>query len=142
LIYNGKCRLGQEKERLSASLSTNMKTAIGLLEIFVVAIILALLVTIASVTPQIQLLATVLVSPIIILSVVFIYYCRKKKIWSFAGASVLGAIGVLLRVIISTEPSLEVGGSLPVGVTALYIVIGALVALKNYEAVLELRIPH
>jgi hypothetical protein len=123
-------------------LTTNMKAAIGLLEIFMVAIVLALLVTVASVTPQVQLLATILVSPIIILSLVFIYYCRKRKIWSFAGASILGAIGVLPRVIISTKPSLEVGGGLPVGVTVLYIVIGALVSLKNYEALLELRIPR
>jgi hypothetical protein len=119
-----------------------MKTAISLLEVFVVAIILALLVTITNVNPQVQLLATILVSPIIILSIIFIYYCRKRKIWSFAGASILGAIGVLLRVIISTKPSFEVGGGLPVGVTVLYIVIGALVSLKNYEAVLELRIPY
>jgi len=127
---------------VAKSLSTNMKTAISLLEVFVVAIILALLVTITNVNPQVQLLATILVSPIIILSIIFIYYCRKRKIWSFAGASILGAIGVLLRVIISTKPSFEVGGGLPVGITVLYIVIGALVSLKNYEAVLELRIPH
>lgn len=116
-----------------------MKAAIGLLEVFVVAIILALIVTIASVSVRVQLLATVIVSPIIILSIFFIYYCRKRKIWGFAGASILGAFGVILRVIISTKPSLEVGGGLPVGVTVLYIVIGALVSLKNYESVLELR---
>jgi len=116
-----------------------MKTAIGLLEIFVVAIILALIVTITSVSSGVQLLATVLVSPIIILSIVFIYYCKKRRVWSYAGASILGAIGVILRVVISTKPNLEVGGGLPVGVTVLYIVIGTLVSLKNYESVLELR---
>ncbi len=127
---------------VSQSLSTNMKAAIGLLEVFVVAIIIALLVTISSVSSGVQLFATIVVSPIIILSIVFIYYCRKRKIWSYAGASILGAIGAILRVIVSTKPSLEVGGGLPVGVTVLYIVIGALVSLKNYESVLELRIPH
>ncbi len=45
----------------------------------------------------------------------------------------------MLRVVISTQPNLEVGGGLPVGITVLYIVLGALVALKNYEAVLELK---
>lgn len=124
---------------VTESLSTNMKTAIGLLEVFVVAIILALIVTITSVSAGVQLLATIVVSPIIILSIIFIYFCKKRKIWSYAGASIIGAVGVILRVVISTKPNLEVGGGLPVGVTVLYIVIGALVSLKNYESVLELR---
>ena len=47
--------------------------------------------------------------------------------------------GVVLRVIVSTQPSLEVGGGLPVGVTVLYIVIGSLVSLKSYESVLGIK---
>ncbi len=120
-------------------LSINMKTSIGLLELFLVAIILALIVTIMNSVFEVQLLAITLISPIIILNIVFIYYCRKRKVWSYAGASILGAIGVILRVIISTQPNLEVGGGLPVGITVLYIVLGALVSLKNYEAMLELK---
>ncbi|MDA4136681.1 MAG: hypothetical protein OK449_06770 [Thaumarchaeota archaeon] len=120
-------------------MSINMRAAIGLLEVFLAAIIVALGITIASVPLGVQVLATVLVSPIIVLTIVFIYYCGKRKAWSFAGASILGAIGVLLRVAISTQPNLEVGGGLPVGVTVLYIVLGAMVSLKNYESVLELR---
>ena len=116
-----------------------MKTAIALLEVFAIAIVLALIVTIVSVSAGVQILATIVVSPIIFLSIVFIYYCKMRKVWSYAGASILGAIGVTLRVIISTKPSLEVGGGLPVGVTVLYIVMGVLVSLKNYECVLELR---
>ncbi len=116
-----------------------METAVDLLGLFVVAIIVTLIVTIVSVPFQVQLLATILVSPIIILSIIFIHYCRKGKIWSYAGASILGVIGVFLRVVISTKPSLEVGGGLPVGVTVLYIILGSLVSLKNYESVLELR---
>ena len=46
-------------------------------------------------------------------------------------------IGVMLRVIVSTQPSLEVCGGLVVGVTVLYIVIGALVSRKTYESVIE-----
>ena len=122
-------------------LSNNMRTAIGLLEVFAVAILIALIVTVESVSPGVGLLATLLVTPIIILSLVFIYYCKRGKVWSYAGASLLGAIGVVLRVVISTKPNLEVGGGLPVGVTVLYIVLGALVSLKNYEVVLELRHP-
>ncbi len=51
----------------------------------------------------------------------------------------MGAIGVALRIIVSAQPSLDVGEGLPVGVTALYIVLGALVSLKYYESMLELK---
>jgi len=122
-----------------AAFSVNMTTAISLLEIFVVAVVLAFLVTVATGTIEMQLLAVGLVIPIIILCIVFVHYCRKKKAWSYAGASILGVVGVALRVVVSTQPNLEVGGGLPVGVTVLYIVLGTLVALKNYESVLELR---
>ncbi len=120
-------------------LSINMRTAISLLEVFVVAIILALIITVINSVLEVQLLAITIVSPLIILNLVFIYYCRRRKVWSYAGASILGAIGVILRIIVSTQPNLEVGGGLPVGITVLYIVLGALVSLKNYEAFLELR---
>ena len=120
-------------------LSINMRTSIVLLEVFLVAIILALIVTVMNSVFEVQLLAITLISPLIILNVVFIYYCRKRKVWSYAGASILGAIGVIIRVIISTQPNLEVDGGLPIGITVLYIVLGSLVALKNYEAMLELR---
>ena len=116
-----------------------MRTSITLLEVFLAAIVLALIVTIINSVIEVQLLAIIIVSPIISLNIVFIYYCRKRKFWSFAGASILGAVGVILRVIISTQPNLEVGGGLPIGITVLYIVLGALVALKNYEAMLELK---
>ena len=121
-------------------LSINMRTSIVLLEVFLVAIILALIVTVMNSVFEVQLLAITLISPLIILNIIFIYYCRKRKVWSYAGASILGAIGVILRVIVSTQPNLEVGGGLPIGITVLYIVLGALVALKNYEAMLELKI--
>jgi len=117
-----------------------MRTSIVLLEVFLVAIILALIVTVMNSVFEVQLLAITLISPLIILNIIFIYYCRRRKVWSYAGASILGAIGVILRVIVSTQPNLEVGGGLPIGITVLYIVLGALVALKNYEAMLELKI--
>ena len=120
-------------------LSINMRTSIVLLEVFLVAIILALIVTVLNSVFEVQLLAITLISPIIILNIVFIYFCRKRKVWSYAGASILGAIGVILRVIVSTQPNLEVGGGLTIGITVLYIVLGALVAMKNYEAMLELK---
>lgn len=116
-----------------------MKTAVGLLEIFVIAIVLAFLATVTTGTVVMQVLAAALITPIIIIALIFIYYCRRKKIWSYAGASILGALGVILRVIVSTQPNLEVVGGLPVGVTVLYIVIGSLVSLKSYESMLELK---
>ncbi len=117
----------------------NMKTAIGLLQIFLVAILVVLTITVISVPTEVKIIALGAVSPFVILTVALIYYCRRGKLWSFAGASILGAAGVLLRVIISTQPELEVGGGLPVAVTVLYIVIGTLVSLVSYESVLELR---
>ena len=60
-------------------LTTNMRVSITLLEIFVVAILVALLITIESVTRPVQILATILVSPIIVLSLVFVYFCEKQK---------------------------------------------------------------
>lgn len=123
----------------SEPLSVNMRAAIGLLEVFTVAIILAFIVTFTTGTSEMQVLSVALITPIIILALTFIYYCRRRKVWSYAGGAVLGALGVSLRVIVSTQPSLEVGGGLPVGVTVLYIVLGALVSLTCYESVLELR---
>ncbi len=116
-----------------------MRTAIGLLELFLAMIALAFLATFTTGTTEMRLLSLAIISPIAVLSIVFIYYCRRKKVWSYAGASVLGALGVILRVAVSTQPSLEVGGGLPAGATALYIVLGTLVALKRYESMLELR---
>ena len=103
------------------------------------AIILAFLATFATGTSEMRLLSVAFITPIVILSVIFIYFCRRRKVWSYAGASILGALGVILRVAVSTQPNLEVGGGLPVGVTALYIVLGALVSMKNYESMLELK---
>ena len=73
---------------VTEQLSINMRTAIGLLEVFIVAIILALIFTITYSTLQVQFLAIALVSPLIILNIIFIYYCRRMKVWSYAGASI------------------------------------------------------
>lgn len=123
----------------SPPLTTNMKSAVALLVVFAVAIILAFSITIATGTAEMRLLAVGVVVPITALNLVLIYYCRKRKLWAFTGGSVLGVVGVALRVAVSTQPGIEVGGGLPVGVTVLYIVLGALVALKNFESVLDLR---
>ena len=79
-----------------APLTVNMRTTITLLEVFVVAVVLAFVVTVASGTLEMQALAAGLIIPIILLSVVFIRYCRLRKFWSFAGATILGVLGVAL----------------------------------------------
>ena len=84
-----------------------MRAAIGLLEIFVVAIILAFLVTLTTGTTEMQLISVVFIIPITVLSIAFIYYCKKRKIWSYIGASVLGILGVILRVVVSINRALR-----------------------------------
>jgi len=120
-------------------LSLTMKTAILLLEVFVVAIVLALLVTVAAGTLEMRAISVVVVVPVVALSLAFVHYCRMGRTWSYAGASVLGAFGVALRLVVSTRPALEVGGGLPVGVDLLYIALGCLVAATNFASVMELR---
>jgi hypothetical protein len=116
-----------------------MKAATLLLGSFVVAIVLAFAVTVAAGTYQMQAIAAGVIVPVIALSLAFVRYCRMGRWWSYAGASALGAFGVALRLIVSTQPSLEVGGGLPLGVDLLYVALGCLVALTNYEAALDLR---
>jgi hypothetical protein len=52
-----------------------MKTAISLLIVFTFAITLALVVTVISSATEVGLLALVLVTPQVVLSVAFIYFC-------------------------------------------------------------------
>lgn len=123
----------------SKPLSVSMKTVAALLVVLTIAIILAFAVTIITGTAEIRLIALTFVTPLTILNLVFIYYCKRRRIWSYVGAAIIAATGIILRVAISTMPSLEVGGGLPSGITALYIVIAALVVLKCYESIIELR---
>jgi hypothetical protein len=113
-----------------------MQAALVLLYVFLVAIVAALLITVLSVSAGIKVLALGAVTPLIVLTVVFIYFCGKRKAWSFLGASILGAVGAIFRVVVSTQPRLEVGGGLPVEVTVFYIVLGLSVSLVNFEAYL------
>jgi hypothetical protein len=124
----------------SKSLTVNMRTAIGLLYIFIFAIVVALIITIISVPNGVKILAIGFIIPMVALSLIFVHFCRMRRAWSFAGAAILGAVGAILRVTVSTQPNLEVGGAaFPVGVTVLYVVLGTLLSLKSYESWLELR---
>ena len=104
--------------------SATFRAATWLLGVFLVAILAALGVTVDEV-PDARVVALIAVVPIILLTAVFIVYSRRGKIWAYIGGSALGAVGVVLRIAISTQPSLEVGGGLPIEVTAIYLILGA-----------------
>lgn len=114
-------------------------SAMVLLSLFLVAIVGALAVTVSSVTLSVGLFATAVVSPIIGLTFVFLYFELRRRPWSFAGAAVLGLLGVTLRLIINTKPSLEVGGGLPLWITVVYVTLGILVVASSLWAFFTLR---
>ncbi|HTT45122.1 MAG TPA: hypothetical protein VMH38_03790 [Thermoplasmata archaeon] len=120
-------------------LSSRMRAAVVLLCLFLAAVVGALVITVVETSPGVRFLASVVVLPIIVLTVVCLYFCRRRNVWGFAGAAVLGILGLGLRLAISTQPSLEVGGGLPIWVTALYVTLGALVAIWSVGSILELR---
>ena len=72
---------------------------------------------------------------IVILNALFIVYCRRRKLWSYVGAMVLGIFLLLAQVGIGASQS----SGPPAGIEAFYVVLPALVALKSYESILELR---
>jgi hypothetical protein len=121
------------------SLSLRMRTAVTLQCLFLMAVASALAVTIAETSSAVGLLASILVVPIIVLAAVCICLCLQRNIWGFAGAAVLGGTGVGLRLAVSTQPGLEVGGGLPIWLSALYVLLGALVAIWSVGSMLEMR---
>lgn len=103
----------------------------ALLIIFLLAVLAALTVTLLSVPTSVRLLASVIVVPIVAVTLLILYYETQGKRWAFAGAALLGAFGISLRLVISTQPSLEVGGGLPIPVTAGYLILGTLVVVVS-----------
>ncbi|MGI0128803.1 MAG: hypothetical protein ACREEC_01380 [Thermoplasmata archaeon] len=91
---------------------------------FLLTVVAALAVTLWSVPPSVKLIAGVAVVPIVALTLVLLFFEGTDRSWSFAGAAALGVVGVTLRLIVNTMPSLEVGGGLPVGVTIAYVALG------------------
>lgn len=52
----------------------------------------------------------------------------------------MGVVAILIQVMITLQEGPEpLGSGPPVGVSALYITLPALICLKNYESILELR---
>jgi hypothetical protein len=116
-----------------------VRASIALQELLLVAIVLAFGLTASTGTTEMRTVSVGVVVPIAAMSLAFIRYCRLGKAWGFLGATALGALGVVLRLVVSTRPDLEVGGGLPIGVTVLYFVLGGLVALTSLGSFLELR---
>ncbi|MCI4364525.1 MAG: hypothetical protein L3K10_00450 [Thermoplasmata archaeon] len=125
--------------RLSRNALVTQRVAITLLLPFLVAIVVALAITLSSVAPAVRLIAESQVSPIIALTLLLLYFESRGRRWSFAGAAILGALGVGLRLIVNTQPQLEVGGGLPIVVTVIYATLGFLVIASSLWAYLSLR---
>jgi hypothetical protein len=115
--------------------TASARAATWLLGLFLVAILGALGVTVDEV-PGARVVALAAVVPIILLTAVFIAYSRRGRPWAYAGGSAVGTVGVALRIAVSTQPSLEVGGGLPIEVTALYLFLGVSVVVTNLVAAL------
>jgi hypothetical protein len=124
------------RERLFGAL---VRFALALQLAFLVAIVSALGVTVSSTPNDVRLLALAVVTPILVLTLLCIWLSWRRNIWGFAGAGALGAVGVGLRLLISTEPGLEIGGGLPVAVTGLYVVLGSLVLFTSLASAFQMR---
>jgi hypothetical protein len=117
-----------------------MRFALAMQVAFLVAVVAALGVTLASTPTDVRFLALAVVVPIIVLTVLCISMGLRRRVWGFVGAGVLGAVGVGLRLAISTQPGLEVGGGLPLWVTVLYVILGSMVSITSLTSALQLRI--
>ncbi len=66
-----------------------MRTTVGLLVVYVIAVIIALAVS----PPEFLPIGLALIVP----NFVFIFYCRRRKTWSYAGALVVGVVAILVQ---------------------------------------------
>ena len=121
-------------------LSILMRSALAMQVAFLVAVVAALGVTLASAPDDVRFLALALVVPIVVLTGLCIFMGLRRRVWGFVGAGVLGAVGVGLRLAVSTQPGLEVGGGLPLWVTVLYAILGSLVSITSLTSALQLRV--
>jgi len=118
---------------------TAQRAATVSLVLFLLAVLAALAVTVSSVSPSVALLAATAVTPIVVLAVIFLFYERRSRAWSFAGSGILGVVGVVLRLVVNGQPQLEVGGGLPVWVTVIYLALGLSLVLSSVWAWVALR---
>jgi hypothetical protein len=110
--------------------------------LFLAAVLVALGITIASVAIAVRILAVAVVTPILALAITFLIFELQGRARGFVGASVLGILGVGLRLAISTQPQLEVGGGLPEWVSALYIGLGIVLIGTSLWAYVEIQNPR
>jgi FlaA1/EpsC-like NDP-sugar epimerase len=120
----------------------SLPVAVAALGLFLVAIIAALAVTLTSVPAHVGYLAASAVTPIIVLSLIFLFFEYRRRPWSFAAAAALGILGVSLRLIVNAQPQLEVGGGLPLWVTVTYVTLGAVLVATSLWAFASLRNVH
>jgi len=125
--------------RVDRLVDVSRRTAMGVLVLFIAAVATALGVTISSVAASVQILAAIVVTPVIVLALLFLYFEERRRPWSFAGAAALGISGVTLRLVVNAHPQLEVGGGLPFWVTATYVGFGILVIVTSLWALVALR---
>ena len=124
---------------LDDRVDVSVRAATILLLLFLIAVLSALAITLDSVAAPVGIVAILVVGPIVILTIFLLYFERRQQPWSFAGAAGLGFLGVTLRVIVNARPQLEVGGGLPLWVTAAYVALGTLVAATSLWAFISLR---
>jgi ABC-type cobalamin transport system permease subunit len=125
--------------QLDRSANVSRRVAMVLLGLFFVAVVAALAVTLSSGSARIGLLAASAVTPIVIVTLIILYFESQRRPWSFVGAAALGALGITLRLLVNTQPNLEVGGGLPLWVTATYVALGTLVIAASLWALLAQR---
>jgi hypothetical protein len=117
----------------------SQRVATILLGAFLSAVLVALAITIYSAAIPVGLLALSVVSPIVILTLVLLYYQRRWRRWSYLGASILGLVGVALRLTVNAQPNLEVGGGLPLEVNIVYLGLGLSTAFASLWAYISMR---
>ncbi len=117
------------------------RLAFGFLALFLVAVLAALAVTLASAPPSAKLIASVAVVPVVAFAVLLLVFECLGRPWAFSGAAALGALGVALRLVVNTQPSLEVGGGLPIEVTIAYVGLGLALVVTSVWAHLAVRAP-
>jgi hypothetical protein len=118
------------------------RVAFWTLIVFLAAVLAALVVTLSSVPPSAQWVAGVVVVPIVGVTALLLWMERSDRRWSYGGAALLGAVGITLRLVVSTRPSLEVGGGLPPVVTVAYVALGALVVGTSLASFLRFGRPN
>ncbi len=115
------------------------RLAFWTLLLFLIAVVLALGVTLGSVPPSAQLVAGSVVMPVVAITLVLLVFEHRARPWAFLAASALGLLGVAIRLLVSTEPALEVGGGLPLAIEVAYVAHGLAVTGTSSWAYLSER---